>query len=475
MSRDLFLDLNLKRGRLRSSLREAIRAAIQDGRLAPAAPLPSSRQLAADLGVSRGVVSDTYDQLHAEGYLEILPRSAPIVADLPGVSAPEAVESLEPRHWRFDLLATSPDLDAFPARTWVRAIERALQEAPIDALDYGDHRGRPEVRAALADYLARVRGVRIRADRMVITQGFSQGLDLLCRVLVQRGARGIAVETPSLPDVWYTAERAGLSVVGLPVDREGLIVTGLEGLDIGAIVVSPAHQFPTGAVLASQRRSELLAWAANKNAIILEDDYDAEFRYDREPVGSIQGLDPEHVAHMGTASKTLAPAIRLGWLSLPRAWIDDVVAAKRSADSGSPAIDQLAFADLLVRGDYERHIGRLRREYRQRRHRLLLAVRTRLPGAEILGAAAGLHVVLRLPNEVDDIAIEREASHVGMRIQALSTFHLMPSPMRGLLLGYGHLHDSAIELAIATLASILGDLKVPLGRRDPERVELIRS
>jgi GntR family transcriptional regulator/MocR family aminotransferase len=454
-ARDLFLDLELRRGHMRRSLRESLRAAIQEGRLAPMTRLPSSRQLAVDLGVSRGVVSDTYDQLQAEGYLSITPRSAPLVAPVAETPSGNDESAGAAQTWRFDFTATSPDLDTFPGRKWSRAVERVLRTSPYAALDYGDRRGRHELRDELARYLARVRGVRTSADRIVITQGYTQSLDLLCRVLARRGARAVGFETPSLPNAWDTARASGLSVHGISVDVAGLVVDDLSAASVSAVVVTPAHQFPTGVVMSPTRRAALLAWANEADAIVIEDDYDAEFRYDRTPIGAIQGLDPARVAHVGTVSKTLAPGVRLGWLSLPPSWLEEVVALKKSADSGSPVIDQLVLADLLKGAEYERHVGRMRSIYRLRRDRLMSAIKDQLPGATVAGAAAGLHVLLRLPDAADDTHIARVAAERGLAVQALSAFHLGTSADRGLLLGYGRLHETSIAEAVHELTAVV--------------------
>jgi GntR family transcriptional regulator / MocR family aminotransferase len=456
--RDLLVEVELRRGRLRSNLRESLRSAIQEGRLVGGTTLPSSRVLATDLGVSRGVVTDVYDQLAAEGYLAMLPRQAPAVV---GVAAAVPVPR-EPviRRWRFDFSATNPDAELFPRRLWIRAVERSLKRAPVDVLDYGDHRGRIELRIALRDYLSRVRGVRIDPERIVVAQGFTQALDLICRVLAADGAKTIAFETPSLPDTWATARSSGLQAVGCPVDRDGVRVDRLRELDPPAAVVTPAHQFPTGAVTSPGRRTALVAWARSAGRLIIEDDYDAEFRYDRPGVGALQGLDPGRVAHIGTASKTLAPAIRLAWMSLPGEMVDVVRAAKGAADSGSPAIDQLALAELLLSGEYDRHVGRARHLYRLRRDRLVAAVGERLPWGRLEGTAAGLHVLLRLPDDVDDVGLAEAAATSGIAVRALSPMLLSDPSDRGLLLGYGRLPAEVADDAVAALADVLRTMSI---------------
>jgi len=322
-------------------------------------------------------------------------------------------------------------------------------------MDYGDHRGRPELRRALAAYLARVRGVRVTPDRIVVTQGFTQGLDLVGRVLARRGASAFAMETPSLPEEWATVERAGLRVAGCPVDAEGLRVDGLPALGAAAVLVTPAHQFPTGAIMSPARRVALVSWAAGTGALVVEDDYDAEFRYDRAPVGAVQGLDPGRVVHIGTASKTLAPGVRLGWMSLPADLVDEVRVAKGAADSGSPAVDQLAFEELLSSGEYERHVARARRAYRGRRDRVIRALAAALPGLPVQGASAGMHLLLRFRDGEDDRAASAAAAEDGVRVRALSELHLTPGPERGLLIGYGRISEERIDAAVDALRGAL--------------------
>jgi GntR family transcriptional regulator/MocR family aminotransferase len=376
-ARDLLVTMEFRRGHLRRNLQSALRSAIQEGRLAAGTRLPSSRRLATDLQVSRGVVTDAFDQLVAEGYLAVSARLAPTVADVASVHPPRAEAPIP--SWRFNFVATTPDVDLFPRRAWLRACERALRDATNDALDYGDHRGRIELRRALSDHLGRVRGVRADPGHIVITQGFTQALDLLCRVLVTRGERSIIFESPSLADEWATARASGLTVEACAVDRDGIRTDHLAGLAGAAVVVTPAHQFPTGAVMAPARRTALVTWATTHDRLIVEDDYDAEFRYDRNAIGALQGLDPGRVVHIGTASKTLAPGLRLGWMSLPAGLVDEVRAAKAAADSGSPAIDQLALATMLETGDYDRYVARARQVYRRRRDLLVEALARRLP------------------------------------------------------------------------------------------------
>jgi GntR family transcriptional regulator/MocR family aminotransferase len=461
-SRALMLELDLRRGRMRHGLQHALRSAIQEGRLTAGTRLPSSRSLAGELGVSRGVVVDTYDQLAAECYLDVRPRQAPVVAVLAPMTltassvddSAAAVPAAPGPTVIHDFIATTPDVELFPRRGWVRAVENAVAHATNEMLDYSDHRGRIELRTELAAYLGRVRGLRITPDRIVITQGFTQALDLLSRVLRQRGTQRIWFESPSLADEWGTARAAGLEIRAVPVDGAGIRADLLPAEPAAAVVVTPAHQFPTGAVMAPERRHALIEWAQRNEGLIVEDDYDAEFRYDRAAVGALQGLDPEHVVHVGTASKTLAPGVRLGWMSLPTRLVADLREAKGSADSGSPALDQLALAEMIRRGDYERQVAGARAVYRQRRDVLVEALRRHLPDARVEGAAAGLGVLLRL-NGLDDVALVAEAASRGIRLRPLSPLVLAGPPQHGLLLGYARLAPGSIDGAVERLAELI--------------------
>ena len=459
---DLLLEMDHRRGTLRRELQCTLRAAIQDGRLATGTRLPSSRLLAADLRVSRGVVADSYDQLAAEGYLTMLPRQAPLVAGV--ANTPPCDEEDASPAWRIDFRPSSPDIELFPRRAWLRATERVLRGAPNAAMDYGDHRGQLELRRSLSTYLARVRGVRVGPERIVVTQGFTQALDLIGRVLAARGATAVAFESPSLPSEWATLRASGLQVLPCPVDADGLVVERLHALPVAAVVVTPAHQYPTGAVMSPSRRMALLAWAAGGDRLIIEDDYDAEFRYDHNAVGAIQGLDPDRVVHIGTASKTLAPGVRLAWMSLPAGLVDEVREAKALADSGSPAIDQLAMAELLQSGDYDRSVARARHVYRERRDLLVRSLARRLPSLPVRGAAAGLHVLLSLPDHSDDVGVVAAAAERGINLTALSPMAQLAGPERGLLLGYGRMAPDRIDAAVAELSASIAAAGLSLGQ-----------
>jgi GntR family transcriptional regulator/MocR family aminotransferase len=435
---------------LRAALERLLREAILEGALRAGVRLPSSRRLAAQLGVSRGVTSDAYGQLEAQGFLEVRPRRAPVVADVPRRRArPARPEDPAPRPARFDMSPTTPDVALFPTRRWLAAVGQATRRAPLDALDYGDPRGEPLLRETLAEHVGRTRGVIAEPGQILVVQGTAQAIDLLLRLLIGRGARTVAIEDPSLNRQRERIEAVGLDPLGRPVDEEGIVV---DGMDADAVIVTPAHQFPTGAVLSGERRRALLGWARERRALVIEDDYDAEFRYDREPVRALQGLDPERVAYVGSVSKSLAPALRLGWLVVPPALAANATDSKRLLDSGSPALDQLALNRLIGSGDYDRHIRRARAVYRSRRDRLRAALAEQLPELRVEGIAAGMHVLVRLPDGLDDLRVAREAEREGVRLEPLSVHAHSPPQAGGLVLGYGRIHEEALRPAVEALA-----------------------
>jgi GntR family transcriptional regulator/MocR family aminotransferase len=446
---------------LRVAVERMLREAILGGALRPGVRLPSSRSLAAQLGVSRGVATEAYLQLAAEGFVVSRAKAAPVVADVALPARAAGPPPSIPASPRFDLTPTTPDVTLFPTRRWTSALVEVARTAPIAAYDYGDPRGERELREVLADRLGRTRGVVADPERIVVVQGAAQGIDLLVRVLAARGARRIAVEDPSLDSQPQRIRAHGLEAVGRPVDADGLVV---DGLVADAVVVTPAHQFPTGAVLSGARRRELLRWARQRQALVIEDDYDAEFRYDREPVRALQGLDPESVAHLGTTSKTLAPALRLGWVVVPAELADEAERVKHLLDVCSPAVDQRALARFIVRGDYDRHVRRARTIYRRRRDRLLAALDAHLPGLPVEGVAAGVHVLLRLPPGVDDRTVAEDSDRAGLRVTPLTRYALAPSARGGLVLGYGRLHETSVEPAIGALAEVVRAAEVAGGR-----------
>jgi GntR family transcriptional regulator / MocR family aminotransferase len=441
---------------LRAQLEDGLREAVRSRRLPPHGRLPASRALAADLGVSRRLVVDAYSQLLAEGYLVARPGAGTYVADGPATAEEPAAEARS-RPLAFDFFPGYPDLASFPRRAWLKALRETLREAPDRAFGYPDPRGAAELRHALAGHLGRVRGVVADPGSIVICSGAAQAFALLARTL---GGAPMAVEDPGLPAHRTILEAHGAELVELPVDEHGARVEELEraraGRVIGSALVTPAHQAPTGVVLSSARRAALLAWAGEGERVVIEDDYDAEYRYDRAPLGAMQGLAPDRVIYMGTVSKTLAPALRLGWLVLPSRLIGPLAEQKLLADHGSPTIDQLALARLLESGVYDRHLRQARRRYRARRDALVAAVAEHLPGARVTGLAAGLHALVRLERPVDGAALMRAAARESLGVYPLGFAYMRPRLLDdGLILGYANLAEPAIEEGIRRLARAL--------------------
>jgi GntR family transcriptional regulator/MocR family aminotransferase len=449
------LHVALTDGPKRAQLERQLRDGVRDGRLRPGTRLPPSRTLARDLGVSRGVVVEAYAQLVAEGWLAARRGAGTVVADIPGsveraASFPDMVRTAAPA---YDLRAGRPDLSAFPRAAWHAAVGRALRELPDAALGYGDPRGHAPLRAALAEQLGRTRGVIADPEHVVVCGGLQPGLAVVLAALRRRGARRVAVEDPGWRGQPNAAEQAGLEAAPVPVDEDGIVVDALRATGADAVVVTPAHQFPTGVVLAPERRAQLVAWARERGALIIEDDYDAEYRYDRDPVGALQALAPDRVLYAGTASKTLAPALRLGWL-VPPPWLaPDVAAEKDRRDRGTPVLEQAAMADLLRRGEVDRHLRRTRRRYRARRDALVAALRTHLPDVRVGGAAAGLHVVAWLPEGAEVERIAAAALERGVAVERLhhGRTAIAPRPP-AFLLGYASHAEPALERAVALLA-----------------------
>jgi GntR family transcriptional regulator / MocR family aminotransferase len=445
---DLHLDLaaaagGSKRARVERALREAVRS----GRLASGTRLPSTRALCAQLEVSRGVVVDAYAQLAAEGYLQTRRGGGTtVVATADSVVKHPERASIATKI-RHDMNPFRPALGGFPRAVWLSALSRVLRFAPDEHLGYPDPAGMPELRATLAAYLGRVRGVRATLEQVVVTGGLRQGVELLWTVLAEGGTRRVAVEQPGWRGMSETACDAGLLTVPVPVDEHGIVVERLEREQVEAVAVAPAHQYPTGAVLASDRRLQLVAWARARDALIVEDDYDAEYRYDRQPIGSLQGLDPERVVYGGSTSKTLAPAVRLGWLVLPPRLVGQVLERQRRRGSMPSPLHQLALADLIERGELDRHLRRLRRRYSRRRDALLEALARKLPESQVSGAAAGLYVLVGLPKGVSEQAALAAARSHAIALEGAGG----SSP--ALVVGYANLPDAAVDHAVDALAA----------------------
>ncbi|MER5639757.1 PLP-dependent aminotransferase family protein [Kitasatospora sp. NPDC002227] len=462
---DLHLDLSAGRARglgLRAALEDALRGTVREGRLAPGTRLPPSRTLAGDLGVARNTVAEAYAQLTAEGWLTARQGSGTVVAERAvgeGVAAP-ALPQRTPAA-RYDFTPGRPDLSLFPRTAWLAAARRALTTAPNEALSYSDPRGRIELRRALADYLARVRGVRTDPERIVVCGGYTQGIGLLCRTLRERGAAAAAVEEYGLPHQQRLVEAGGLAAVALPLDAAGARTDLLAGLDVGAVTLTPAHQFPTGVALQPARRAAAVAWAREHGGLVIEDDYDGELRYDRQPVGALQALDPERVAYIGTASKSLAPGLRLGWLALPADLVEPVTRQKLLADGHSGAFEQLTLAEFITSGGLDRHVRRCRQHYRRRRDLLLARLAERAPAVRVTGLAAGLHAVLQLPpGGLSERELLQQAAWLGLAIHTTTGNRApaagpRPDGPPALVIGYGTPPDHSFPAAVEALCRLL--------------------
>ncbi|MEW2399345.1 PLP-dependent aminotransferase family protein [Streptomyces sp. NPDC046862] len=440
---------------LHTQLERALREAIRSGRFTDGTRLPASRILATELGCSRWVVVEAYQQLAAEGFLRTRAGGGTTVitpqAEQGGAHAvtpaPAAVPLLA------DFEPGLPDLAAFPRSTWLRAIQHTVRSLPPHHLDYGADAGVPQLRHILAEHLARTRGVRTDTDGVIVSAGVTHGLTLLCEVLRDHGHRQVAVEDPGWPRLSRAVRRAGLEPVQVPVDDEGLVVAALEHTTARAVLVSPAHQFPAGVVLSPLRRTALLAWAAACDGMILEDDYDAEYRYDRRPVAALQPQAPDHVAYLGTVSKTLGPGVRLGWLVPPPALRSGVLRLRECGDPVPATVDQLALAHLIESGTLDRHLRRTRVDYLARLTALRTALAEYLPDASIQGVDAGLHLTVHLPDDTDETALLQEARKHGVQITGLSQYSSRPSARPGLIIGYGKARPRQIAPGIAALAT----------------------
>jgi GntR family transcriptional regulator/MocR family aminotransferase len=459
------LHLELSGPGLRAGLTDALREAVRTGRLVPGTRLPSSRALAADLGVARNTVADSYAELVAEGWLTAQQGSGTRVAKRaeprkPAPATPRAVPAqLRPT---YGLLPGTPDLGEFPRTQWLAAARRALTAAPHDAFGYGDALGRVELRTALADYLARARGVYAEPERVVICSGFHHGLMLMAQALRARGVRAVAVESYGLDVYRDLLTSAGLHIPPLYVDERGARTGDLaRARGVGAVLMTPAHQYPTGVALHPDRRTAAVDWARATGGLILEDDYDGEFRYDRQPVGALQGLDPERVVYFGTASKSLAPGLRLAWMVLPEELVPEIVAAKGHIDYMSSALEQLTLAEFIASGAYDRHVRSMRLRYRRRRDELVAALAQRAPGIRVTGMAAGLQAVLELPRGTERSVVQA-AARQDLAVSGIAEFRYeVPDSGRqlpeqdALVVNYAAPSDSAWAGALDALCRVM--------------------
>jgi GntR family transcriptional regulator/MocR family aminotransferase len=457
---------------LRSQLETGLRDAIRDGRLHAGERLPSSRGLARELGVSRGLVQECYGQLLSEGYLDsrvgsatrVAPRAYPGAYPAHGSAPDQARHPVRPAplpRLIADFRSGVPDLASFPRGDWVWAMREACRDVATADLDYGDPRGSGALREVVAGYLRRVRAAAAGPENLIVCTGFAQGLNLVLQVLIRRGVGRVAFEDPGHGDAETStsvrsAGLAGAQVVHVPVDDLGIDVAALAASGARAVVVTPAHQSPTGVVLAPARRHALVEWASRQDGFIVEDDYDSEFRYDREPVGVLQGIAPDRVFTLGTVSKSLAPTVRLGWVIVPPALAGEVAAAKTLSDRGTSGLDQLALAALLTSGRYDRHLRRMRGVYARRRTALIESLGRHAPGVRLTGLAAGFHAVAHLPGTADEQTVVAEALRRSVGLYGMGPFRVRPgaAPPQ-LVLGFGLTGERAIETGIAAVADLL--------------------
>ena len=473
-----------------------LRRAILAGTLAPGRRLPSTRVLARELGLSRNTVLLAYEQLVAEGYAAPRAGSGTYVSARLPDEAPEARPHAKPPgagparalprgsawlarlrraaprpglSWRLareglavDFRYGEPAWAELPVTAWCRALARRARRARISDLAYAPPGGAPELRRALAAYLARARGVVCTPEEIVVTYGAQQAIDLVARTLVDPGDR-VAIEEPGYGGTTLVLEAAGAKLVPVPVDDEGLDVARLARLaPVRLVCVTPSHQFPSGAVLPLARRLELLAYARARGALVLEDDYDSEYRYSGRPLECLQGLDRAgRVLYVGTASKLLFPALRIGWLVGAGGLADALRLAKAACDTGSASLEQLAFADFIESGELERHVRRTRVRNAARRAALLEAVRARLGEAAVVsGTDAGLHVVLWLPDLPASQAtpLRQRCRAAGVGIYPVAPYYRVPPERAGFLLGYAALSEAQIREGVARLAACVEEL-----------------
>ena len=431
----------------------ALRDAVADGRLGRGTRLPATRVLAEQLGVSRGVVVDAYRRLTDEGLVGGRRGAGTTVLAAPPPAARIPAEPAAPPV-RIDLRPGQPDLSAFPRQAWLRAERTALGAAPDALLGYGDPRGTLALRTALAAWLARSRGVRADPAAIVVVAGVAQGLALLAQVLTERGVSTVGYEDPGSRGTRDQLLRWGLRLTPVPVDGLGLDVDALAATELRTVFVTPAHQYPTGVVLAAPRRRALLDRARTDGLLVIEDDYDAEHRYDRAPVAALAALAPEHVVHLGSVSKTLAPALRLGWVVAPPDVRAELIVRKQWSDITCPAPAQLALAQMISSGAFERHLRAVRARQRRRRDAVVAALRAYLPDARVQGVAAGLHLVVGLPDGVDDAAVAERALAAGVAVQPLSYHRLRPGPP-GLVIGYAAVTPDRLREGVRLLADAI--------------------
>ncbi|MBM7830807.1 GntR family transcriptional regulator/MocR family aminotransferase [Agromyces cerinus] len=462
--RGLDLHLDLDRRRKAASLEAALRAAVRDGRLEAGTRLPASRTLAADLGIARNVVAEVYGVLVAEGWLEARVGAGTWVAARLGAGTEASGVEPQPRLPQpgLDLRGGIPDASSFPRREWAASARRAALDLPASSFGYGPPQGSVALRATVAEYLARTRGVWADGARIAVTRGFGAGLATVARSLVARGAQRIAVEEYGHEAHRGILRAAGLDVVALAVDDDGAVVSGLGDLAVHAVLLTPAHQFPTGVALSPSRRLEVVAWAERTGAFIIEDDYDGEFRYDRRAIGALQSLAPEQVVYLGTASKSLAPAVGLGWAVVPERLAAEFAAQFVAVNGIADVLNQSTLDAFMKAHEYDRTVRRRRAEYRSRRELLERRVAAELHGCRVSGMRAGLHCLVELPTGIDEREVTGVARRLGVRLDGLGSFQLGdPSELRvpAMVVGYGapapHRYEAALDRAIAAVRAEL--------------------
>ena len=464
---DLFVALDRDGGPLVVQIQDQLRTAIRDRRLGAGERLPSTRRLAEVLGVSRGTIVEVYEQLLAEGYVESAVGSGTRVAAMPAPdgAAPRPHElSAAPRPSRLveiDFAYGIPDLGTVPLADWAWAVGEATKTLPTAALGDDDSAGSHHLREVVTAYHRRVRSGCAVADDAVIVSGFRQGLTFALAALAMHGIRRIALENPGPREHATIARRAGLDAVPVPVDDDGVDVDRLRATGARAVLLTPAHQCPTGVALGPARRRELVAWADQVDGVILEDDYDAEFRYDRQPVGSLQGLNPARVIALGSVSKTLAPAMRLGWVLAPPRFVADIVEEKRLSSRGAPGLDQEALALLMQSGRFDRHLRRVRAVYRSRRDVLHDEVRLAFGPGRLRGLEAGCHALLYLPDGASETRVASAAATLGVQVMPLGHYSFAtadpavePFPFApALVIGFGNAAEEQIRRGIRIISA----------------------
>lgn len=455
-SLDLHLELPPGTRGAREQLTTSLRDAVRSGRLGAGTKLPPSRSLAVDLGLARNTVAEAYAELVAEGWLASRQGSGTWV-----VNAGRDLSEPRPRGVRgvpvHNLLPGSPDVSAFPREAWVASVRRALYDAPNEALRMGDPRGRVELRTAVAEYVSRVRGVRCSPESVVICAGTRHAVEAVTRVFGL--TTPVAVEAYGLFVFRDCIAEMGGHTVPIVCDDEGARVSDLWGVNASSVLVTPAHHFPHGVPLHPTRRAAIVDWARETDGYVIEDDYDGEFRYDRQPIGAVQSLDPDRVVYVGSTSKSMSPVLRLGWMVVPTALVDHVVAAMGGQQWYVDGIAQLTMADFIVRGQYDRHVRRMRLAYRRRRD-LLVAKLSRF-SVGVGGLSAGLHVLVQLPSGSEPEVLRR-AGQAGIALSGLSRLRHplagadVPRP-DGVVVSFGTPAEHAFEPAVDALCGVLAD------------------